>query len=84
MREGGVAEGSPGHLRMVNGKLTCVPDQRSHDAVPRTMAADTAQRDQRRGVRRMVERTRNSLATQACRGAADEQASRSSSESQLP
>jgi hypothetical protein len=41
VREGGVGEGSPGHLRMVNGKLTCVPDQR-RDA-PRTMTADDAQ-----------------------------------------
>ncbi len=44
VREGGVGEGSPGHLRMVNGKLTCVPDARRADAVPRTMTADAAQR----------------------------------------
>jgi hypothetical protein len=45
VREGGVGEGSPGHLRMVNGKLTCVPDKRSQDSasVPRTMTADAAQ-----------------------------------------
>jgi hypothetical protein len=41
VRAGGRDEGSPGHLRMVNGKLTCVPDQR-RDA-PRTMTADDAQ-----------------------------------------
>jgi hypothetical protein len=45
VREGGVGEGGPGHLRMVNNKLTCVPDKRSQDSasVPRTMTADAAQ-----------------------------------------
>jgi hypothetical protein len=45
VREGGVGEGGPGHLRMVNGKLTCVPDKRSQDSasVPRTMDAADAQ-----------------------------------------
>jgi hypothetical protein len=44
VREGGVDEGSPGHLRMVTGELRCVPDQRRTDAVPRVMDAATAQR----------------------------------------
>ncbi len=37
VREGGVGEGSPGHLRMLNGKLTCVPDKHRADAAPRSM-----------------------------------------------
>jgi hypothetical protein len=46
VREGGVGEGGPGHLRMVNGRLVCVPDQRRQDSasVPRTMTADAAQK----------------------------------------
>ena len=44
VREGGHDEGSPGHLRMVNGRLTCAPDRRRQDAVPRTMTMDEAQR----------------------------------------
>jgi hypothetical protein len=44
VREGGVGEGSPGHLRMVHGELRCVPDQRRTDAVPRTMSVADAQR----------------------------------------
>jgi hypothetical protein len=44
VREGGIDEGSPGHLRMVNGKLTCVPDKRSQDSgPPRSMSVDAAQ-----------------------------------------
>ena len=42
VREGGVGEGGPGHLRMVGGRLVCVPDQR-HDSLPRTMTAADAQ-----------------------------------------
>jgi hypothetical protein len=42
VREGGVAEGSPGHLRMVNGKLTCVPDRRQ-DTAPRGPTYDAAE-----------------------------------------
>ena len=42
VREGGVAEGSPGHLRMVNGKLTCVPDRRQ-DSAPRGPTYDAAE-----------------------------------------
>jgi hypothetical protein len=42
VREGGVDEGSPGHLRMVSGKLTCVPDRSQDSAPPRTMTPDAA------------------------------------------
>jgi hypothetical protein len=34
VREGGVDEGSPGHLRMVKGELVCVPDKRRQDSAP--------------------------------------------------
>jgi hypothetical protein len=35
--------GAPGHLRMVKGKLECMPDERQ-DAAPRTMTMDEAQK----------------------------------------
>ena len=44
VREGGVGEGSPGHLRMLNGKLTCVPDKHRADAAPRSMSMEDAQK----------------------------------------
>jgi hypothetical protein len=45
VREGGIDEGAPGHLRMVNGRLTCVPDkQRTDSGVPRAMSLADAQR----------------------------------------
>jgi hypothetical protein len=57
VREGGVGEGGPGHLRVVNGKLTCVPDQRSQDgaSVPRTMDAADAQKIKDAAWREMVD-----------------------------
>ena len=42
VREGGVGEGGPGHLKRIGGKLVCVPGQR-HDSLPRTMTAADAQ-----------------------------------------
>jgi hypothetical protein len=44
VREGGINEGAPGHLRMVKGALKCVPDKRRQDAVPPSMTADAAQK----------------------------------------
>src|SRR5262249_49640555 len=44
VRSGGVGEGSPGHLRMVNGKLECVPDRADGASPPRTMSAEDAQK----------------------------------------
>ena len=54
VRQGGRDEGSPGHLRMVNGKLTCVPDQRHQDAAPRMMTMDQAQAIKDRAYAEMV------------------------------
>jgi hypothetical protein len=31
VRDGGVEEGGPGHLRRINGRLVCVPDRRGSD-----------------------------------------------------
>jgi hypothetical protein len=59
VREGGVDEGSPGHLRMVGGKLTCVPDKRSQDAVPRTMSVADAQRIRDQAYEESVRREEN-------------------------
>ena len=59
VREGGVAEGGPGHLRMVNGELRSVPDQRRTDAVPRVMDAATTQRIRDEAYEESVRREEN-------------------------
>jgi hypothetical protein len=42
LRAGGRGEGSPGHLRFVNGKLLCVPDNPRQDSKP---TRDAVQRE---------------------------------------
>lgn len=47
VREGGSDEGSPGHLKLIRGRLTCVPDEPVQDAARDRAATlrDAAYRD---------------------------------------
>jgi hypothetical protein len=59
VREGGVDEGSPGHLRMVNGELRCVQDARpTYDAANGQRIKDAAYRE-------MVDELQNAWRTPA-------------------